>query len=362
NALIVLAVVYFYARVLSRILRLPLAPILLASAAFFYGHDLLQHPSLQEKLLLLAGAGLTWHCWSRERWHAWSFWPVAILWILFGACVKASFAIHYCVGFMAFVGANADSLKRREVRAWAETILLAGIGVAMVLIFAYISRHGGYTSQYSSSKVIPNLLSMHGPLFLIPIGAALAWCSWHWRETWAQPEVLIPVTGVSAYLALFLPWGIGGYVQSVITPLYGALLVQLCFWYLGKLPERIWLLPLAALALTVTSYRSFVNFGRLHDIGAIVAHAGDLERMGATEIWMPCNEGSLSMDRFFHETGNRISVKEQLPPMPTKGKVLIYDLAMCTLPNRVPLAADCPNPEMIYPGSFAKSYRVLRCP
>jgi hypothetical protein len=362
NALLVCGVIFFYAFVLSRILSLPLAPILLASGAFFYGHDLLQHPSLQEKMVLLAGAGFTWHCWTRDRWKTPAFWAVAILWIVFGASVKASFAIHYCVAFMAFVGASAAGLKARELRTWIETILLAAIGVAMVLVFAYLSRQGSYTSQYSGSKVIPNLLTMHGPFFLIPILAVLGWCAWNWRNTWAHPEVLVPVTGVSAFLALFLPWGIGGYVQSVITPLYGAMTVQLCIWYLKKIPSAVWLVPLALLSIAVTSYRSFVNFGRLHDIGNIVAHAAEFEQKGISEIWMPCNEGSLSMDRFFHEIGSKLTVKEQLPGMPTKGKVMLYDQSMCTVPDRLPLPLDCPNPQMILPGSFPKSYRVLSCP
>lgn len=361
NALIVFSVIWLYSIVLARILKISIFPILLGSAAFFYGHDLLQHPSLQEKMILLAGAGLTWHCWNRERWKAWSFWIVALAWIFFGACVKASFAIHYCVAFMAYLAAMAPGLKKGESRAWVESFLLMALGIGMVLAFAYISSHGGYTRQYSAGKIIPNLLSVHGALFLVPILAALVWIAANWSTVWESPELLMPLAGVSAFLVLFLPWGIQGYVQSVITPLYAALIVQLGFWYLKKIPAGIWLSLLAIFAVMVSSYRSYINFGRLHDIGAIVANAAGLERAGATELWMPCNEGSLSMDRFFHESGSAITVKEQMPNMSARGKVLLYDQAMCPLPGRTALPADCLNPESIQPGLFPKSYQVLRC-
>jgi hypothetical protein len=286
---------------------------------------------------------------------------VALAWIAFGACVKASFAIHYCVAFMAFVGGSAELLKRKNTRAWAEAVVLAVIGLAMVLVFAYISKHGGYTSHYSSRNILPNIKTIHGPFLLLPVLAALGWCAWHRRETWARPEILLPAVGVSAFVTLFASWGIGGYVQSVITPLYAALVVQLGAWYLPKASRSAWVTVLVLLGLSVTAYRSYANFGRLHDIGAIVAHAAELEQKGATDLWMPCQEGALSMERFFREAGSKVSVKEISPLGPTQGKTLLYDQSMCPFAGRVAVPADCAQPEMILPGLFPKSYHVLRC-
>lgn len=361
NAILVCALIYFYASVLSRVLRLPLVPLLLVCGAFFYGHDLLQHPSLQEKLVLLAGAGLTWHCWNRPRWRTLPFWLVAFLWISFGAAAKASFAIHYCVAIMAFVGAQSTLLKQGNKRAWLEIAAIGLIGLVMVAAFAYISSRGSYTRQYDGGKVIPHLKSMHGVLFLVPIGAWMLAAAFRWKEIWARPEQLLTLTGACAYLAVFLPWGIGGYIQSVITPVYAAMLIQLCLWYFGRLPKALWLLPLAAFALAITTYRSVVNFGRLHDLGTMVARAGEIKASGTEQLWAPCSEGSLSMDRFFTEAQAGISVKEWLPGMPVKGRTFLFDQAMCTFPGREVSPVGCEQPEILLTSSFSRSYRVVRC-
>lgn len=361
NALLVCVLAGMFAWVLARILKLSTATIVLAMGAFFYGHDLFQHLSLQEKHVMLAGLACIWLFWNRPRLSAAVFWPLALVCFVFGACAKASFAIHYSVAVWAFVATNAEELRRGKPRAWLETSLVLASLVILVLVFAYISRQGSYTAAYSSSKIIPNLLSAHGPFLLLPVVAALAWALLHWREVWARPELLLPAIGVSAYLAIFLPWGIGGYVQSLVTPFYAALIIQLGVWYLGALPRAVWLVPLAVLSLAVTTYRSFANFGRLGDVHRIVAAGPQLEARGVSNLWMPCNEGSLSMDRFFREAGSKITVSEQLPSMPAKGKILLYDQSMCPLPARAVLPVDCGENEILFPGSFAKSYRVLRC-
>lgn len=361
NALLVMAAIFFYCAVLSRIVGISLPLLVVGCGAFFYGHDLFQHPSLQEKMLLFAGAGLTWHFWNRSRWSSVAFWIVAFLWLAFGACVKASFAIHYCVAFMAFVATNADALKRKNMRAWCETLVLAILGIVLVLGFAYISKHGGYTSHYSKANIIPNLKSIQGPFFLLPISAAVAWLVWHWRAVYARPELLLPLVGVSAFVTLFAAWGIGGYVQSVIVPLYAALILQLCVWYLPQWARAAWIPALVVVSLAVTGYRSLVNFGRLHDVGAVVAHAAELEAAGATELWMPCEEGSLSMHRFFQSHGNKVTVTQIAPDGPTRGKTIFYDQSMCPFNGRVAVPADCQQPETLVRGLFSKSYHVVRC-
>lgn len=361
NALLAMGIVFFYSAVLAKILRLPLAMILITCAAYFYGHDLIQHPSLQEKMLLLDGALMVWLAWNRPRLGALRFWLLMVAALLFGGAVKASIVIHLAVAIVALAAALRLQLKARNFTAWAEALGLVVVFFAMVLIFAQISKHGTYTRHYGMGNVAANISSVHGPFLLLPILAALAWHLFHWRRAFENPEILIPVVGVAAFFALFLPWGIGGYIQSGIAPLFAALIVQLCTLYSGRLPRLSWIIPLVVFGLAVTVYRSYTNLTRLADLHSLVAKHGELEQKGVKELWAPCEEGSLSIERFFKEAGSTIAVRRQALDGPVNGKVFLYDQSMCPFAGRPALPPGCENPQLIEPGSFRKSYRILSC-
>jgi hypothetical protein len=88
--------------------------------------------------------------------------------------------------------------------------------------------------------------------------------------------------------------------------------------------------------------------------------APQLKERGISEIWMPCEEGSGSMDMFFRaQVGEGIGVKQLYPGMDPHGKVLIFDRAMCPFPGRTDLPAPCRG-EILWESAWSKSYRVVR--
>ena len=361
NALIVIALVWLYARVLAEVLRMPFYPLVFACAASFYAHDLLQHPSLQEKMILLSGACLTWLFWRRPQLPAWKFWPAALLVVAFGTCVKASFVIHYSAAWLALVGAYRAQLQRGQARAWAESLFFLALLFVVTGIFAYISKQGGYTQRYSFANVVPNLRSLDAIYFGAPLLLAGVFLARRWREVWTRPEILLPFVGVLAFLVVMLPWGIRGYIHAIIFPIHAALLVQLCLWCLAFLPEESWAVALAVLALFVTAYRSTVNFGRLGDIGEFLSSVPAFAEGLPVEVWMPSEEGSLSLQGFAEARKLPLQVHRMGLSEDPSGKAIFFDQAMAPFPGRPALPPNCQEPKEIWRGKWKGGYRLVKC-
>jgi len=364
NAFWIFCIVGGYCTFLARALRLSVPLVILACASFFYAWDLFQHLSLQEKMVLTAGLGTVWLAWSRSRFSSLRFWFLFPFVTLVGVCTKASFPIHYSVAVMAFAASSAGALKRGDRKAWLEMGVVILLGILQVLAFAKISAGGSYTHQYDFHKILPNFFSLQGAMLWIPLVLALAALSLRRKEVWQNPELLLPVTGVSAFLVLFLPWGIQAYVQSVMAPFFAAMLVQLAGWWLGRVPRAYWVLPLCVLALSVTVYRGATMFGRLSDLGKVTELGTDFYKQGVKEIWMPCEEGSGSMNNFLKTLPAPTPDVHFLDTaMPSGEKFVIFDGALCPLSGRADSIPGC-QMNVLWRGEWPRSYRLAKvvCP
>lgn len=358
NACLVFAIIGLYCALLSRILRLPTALILLACASFFYAWDLLQHLSLQEKLVLTFGGLQLWWAWSRPQLSALKFWSIFLLLVLMGFASKASIVIHFSAAIVAFGAANWEKLKKLRIRI--ELAVLFFLLALQVFLFRQISAGGSYTKQYDFAKVIPNLISPQGLMLEIPLLLCLGMLLIRWREARDNPAILIPAAGVSAFLVLFLPWGIQAYVQSVMAPFFAAMLIQLAEWYLRPIPRFVWVLPLCLFALAVASYRGLTMFGRLSDLGTITRMGPELRNMGIQEVQMPCEEGSGAMQQFWKALSEPTPEAKQWDEKVSSGEYwMIYDRALCPLPGRAEMPADCRG-EVFWKGAWPKSYRLVK--
>jgi hypothetical protein len=357
NAVLVFALVGAYCTLMARILRLPARLVLLACASFFYAWDLLQHLSLQEKLVLTFGGLQVLLAWNRARFSALAFWPLFGVVTILGFCSKASIVIHFSVAIVAYLGAMGAELKRG--RKLPELAVLVGLLFLQVFLFAKISSTGSYTKQYDFAKVLPNLLSPQGAMLWLPLVLCIISLALRWREVWREPALLIPSAGAGAFLVLFLPWGIQAYVQSVAAPLFAALLVQLAFFWFRALPSWLWVTPLCLLALAVSGYRGATMFGRLSDLGALTRLGPELYRKGIHEVWMPCEEGSGAMQQFWKANSEPSPAVHFLKGNEGPGtRWLIYDQALCPFPGRVKEPEGCAV-DLIWRGHWPKSYRVV---
>ncbi len=352
NAVLSMLAIWYTAKVFSRILGIQIEQVLLVNGAFFYQYDLFQHPSLQEKLVISVGSAFVAACWDSKSWAKIAFW------FFFGACTKASFMIYFSMGFWAFLAARESELfPIRHARAWIETALLGLAGALLLAAYIYISAHGIYTSHYFGVSIWPGLLSPFGAMFLAPVVAFVvgAFATGKWRTL----RIYLPSIGVLAYLAIFLRWGIGGYVQSVIGTVFSCLLVQNANLYLARLPRRIWLVPVSLLALVVCGYRTYGSFVRLHDLGSAILAASAIAKEPA-ELWMPCEEGALAVKHYLeHEGAPNLMVHRALGSFDPAGKVFLYDSALCPFVGKGDAPPGC-SAEHLWDGLWHRSFRIAR--
>ncbi len=339
--------------------------------------------------MLLFGTLLLWLLAGRRRGPAVNLAVVAC--IALGVMAKASFTIYLSMAvWVVFWRDPGISWGQRTFRA----LPFGAVLLSAVAFFAVISRRGGYTTaNFSVEKILPNLASSAGVLFLVILLTPLVWsvrARLMGRGEQIPPLSLTPAVGLAAFLAIFLPWGIAAYIQSVIAPssarsssfppsarnewkmrlprILGALAAALCALLAGRIwgNRWFWIYGLGVLALFTGTYRSYVNFSRLGDLGAMVAVSPEWEKGGIHEIYMPCAEGSGAMQRFFDKvSGAKIQVLpwKADPPALLEGRYVLFDQGLCPLPGRAPMVSGCSG-EPVFEGTFAKSYRLvkLHCP
>ena len=363
NAVFSFSILFFSAKVFGRILKVSYWKILVIEGAFFYGHDLFQHPSLQEKLVHLFGLLLLAEVDRRDR----ARFALVGLWSFLGFSAKASFVIYIGMAgwLLLFHDLSVPGISTLARRLWKKLPLFIAFGLG-VLFLAWVARHGVYTSgRYSWQKILPNLLSLDGVMFVVPVIAAVALALFRARKPENAIELgeLTAAVGTAAFLLLFLPWGIKGYLHTMAAPIFCALLAWLLDRILSTKLQQLMCIVFCISAVLVTTYRSTVNFSRLHDLGQVVKAAKDWPNV--TEIWVACAEGSDALRNFFQLQGiSSITVQElkDFSPANLDAKVIFYDQGLCPLPGRVPIPLGC-TASFLFQGNFAKSYKVatLRC-
>lgn len=166
--------------------------------------------------------------------------------------------------------------------------------------------------------------------------------------------MMAPALGVLVFLLLFLPWGIGGYIQTIVGPLISVLAYQLLVWLFPKQLRQVALVGICCLAVIVCTYRVPTMLLRLHDLGKIV----QLEKAQFSHgINMPCIEGSDSMRSFLKHKDVAVQYHASTPKDMTG--LWLYDSAMCPLPGRVMDPPGC-SQEFVYQSVWNKSYRLVR--
>lgn len=358
NAVFTLFVVGLNAFTFGRILKISPWRIALVAASFFYAYDLFQHPSLQEKLVLLFGPLLVLACWSQRSATVSGIALIFFISVL-GTLSKASIAVFIPMAFVAYLSRHREEVLKLSPRIFFFATILAAIFVVEVAFLAWVSKGGMYTSQYSLGKIIPNIQRLDGAMFLTLIAIGVVSALWvrFWRDRW---EALIPALGILAFLVVFLPWGITAYLQSLVAVVVGALLVQAIEVFIpGKL-AWIWIVPATLSAFLVGSYRIKTQFTRLHDLGRIAHASPELwHANGVQIIYMPCEEGSASMRQVFKRAGRAIEVDRLESFENLDGKTILFDGAMCPLPGRAFEIPGCKQ-TFVYEPQWKKSYRVVK--
>lgn len=336
NALLVFLIVYFSATVFESVANVGRWYVLVFSLAFPYTYDLLQHPSLQQKLVMASGALLLWSA-SMDEDSKRKDISLALALVL-GVSTKTQFLI--------FLPPAALLLYQNAVTKgsiWSRYRFVAFVILSVVAagFLAYVGLQGEYSSSgYSIEHAWSNLLGPHGVFYagLILVGGRLLLGKHTLRE---RPGDLVPLAAVISFTMLMLPWRFfGGYLLSTVSIATGALVAQIAHKLVGN--RKYWIAPLALLSVTVAIYRPVSMFGRLQDLGNIVERARNFEQLGVERIAMPCPEGAQSM-QFYLEAYGATSIgtefirKLDVEPSRTKGLAILTDAKMC---GRMELAEE----------------------
>ena len=355
NAFCVFSILALNAWAFSLISGLPAPLILFSGAFFFYGYDLFLHPSLQEKLVLLFGALLLIAAKKWEKGH-WRWLGLALLASFLGIASKASFLIFVSMAIWIFFWERRGTYFEK-VKTAAPLALFACFSV---LALAWVAKQGVYTqSLYSLSKVPGNLFSVEGAMFfgLMALGAFTAfWAGAKWSS------YLVPVVGLAAFLALFLPWGIKAYIQSITVPMVGMILAAFVF-HLAK-PWRVPALAIfAVLVILVSGYRSATIMIRLGDIGRLLERSAEFEQAGISTVYVSgCGEGRNAWESYFRKRGLsklQVLLAGPIESQAIDGKWFLFDGALCVLPGRVLEVPGCKQ-EAFFEGRMKKSFRLVK--
>ena len=322
---------------------------LLFSMAWPWTHDLFLHPSLQEKLVLTAGAAnLLWFSKPREKLkNRWYFLITALI-LLLGFGSKVQFAYFMPALLVLMLNHWSQNKLQWYKIAYVMVLFLIWLGATKL-----VAAQGIYTAQFSYNNSWSSLLSGK-PIILLIIG--LIWLAYVFRKFASAPLAARLLAGAPAwsllvYIAILLPRGIGGYLLS---PLGAILGFMLGFWTLqGRDFTKygaVAILSMAALSISI--YRSTLFFGKLADIRTLVYSQEllDIARKGG-HITM-CTEGASNLSYYAKRYRNiDLSASSTLADDPSK-QYFIADSKLCVI--------DQPKTEILWTSPHRQGITIFR--
>lgn len=357
NAIFVVGILLFAANIFSRLLALSRTKLLLIFAAFPYTYDLFQHPSLQEKLVLLSGVALLAVAGSKLRFDI--KFPLYCLSVLLASLTKSSATIYILLSVMVWVHVmvtSSDSLKKKLIKF----ILILIPVITCVGLLVYLAKHGTYTGTRSSLQmVIPNLKTKHGIMLLLLVVLGSAFLV-RWSVIKNNLIQLLPLAGVSLYLVVMSQWFLGSYLLTMIVPPLCALVLQLGNIFFRR-REVVFSVGLMLFALAMGIFRPYSMFTRLGDIREIVSNVGSYQLAGIEKLYMPCAEGSESMARYFERFGGvKMPVVHSVSkPEKVASYFVMSDSGMCPAPVELVAPNGC-EVTYLYQSAFRGGYHLRK--
>ena len=356
NAVLVFFVLYLSALSFEKWLGIGRWSLLMAMMAFPYTYDLFQHPSLQEKLITLFGSLALLAIPKDSKMKIKDFVVILIMTGL-GFASKTSFLIYAPVIFLAL-------LSRTNWQSLRSKIILAGTSVwmaAWVFFLGKVAAHGQYTREgYSLTHILPNLqrggiLAVVGSLIFFII---LRIPRFSFRTFRNECQNWMPISGLAAFLTLFMPWTIAGYLLSLVSPFLAATVLQIS----GGLPKRIQPFVTGALAFFAVFLlysRPYLMFHRLHDIGNLIGSSPSLQAQGIKNIVVPCMEGRDSIQSYLKNHAE-FNLQMQSDGLNWRDTVVFADQKMCPyIPTATSLSHEGCREVIHMPSGAAGGFQVI---
>lgn len=322
---------------------------ILFSMAWPWTHDLFLHPSLQEKLVMTAGAAnLLWFSKAHEKLkHPWYFLATTLI-LLLGFGSKVQFAYFMPTLLVLMLDHWSQNKLQWYKIAYVIALFLIWLGATKL-----IAAQGIYTAHFNYDNSWIDLWSGK-PLLLLTIG--LIWLAYVFSKFARFPLIVRLLAGAPAwsllfYIGIMLPRGIGGYLLS---PLGAILGFMLGFWMLQGRDfikyGAVALLSLAAMSLSF--YRSSVFFGKLADVRTLLysQELVDIAQKGG-HITM-CLEGASNLSYYARRyRGIDLSASSALAEDPSK-QYFIADSKLCVI--------DQPKTEVLWTSPHRHGIIIFR--
>jgi len=329
---------------------------------FYRFHDLLLHPSLQEKIVLLFGA-LNLLFFSRKNLiHSnFTYYILGSILLVLGFLSKAQFLIFIPALYFILI------LNFPIRRGWGNTlkhIWFLFILFLGVFLLKQIASHGSYTQSYGFNHVFENLKKPTSIcIFMFSIIGFIFNYKFFYGFQKKERVIysILPISFFLSFLVVFSPWTISdGYLLSILAPFFG---VQLYFivQVIKKYNEKLYpflAVSLMLLAVFVTSYRSVRNFSRWGDLGKILFSQELKSHLNQNNFFLivPCEEGAQSVKKFlkFYSDFDSKKVLQTLPNHNDEGfkdYLFLGDSSLC------PYLKTPAQKSLLIP-SFSKSFQL----
>ncbi|MGZ3698277.1 MAG: hypothetical protein ACXWP5_09090, partial [Bdellovibrionota bacterium] len=185
-------------------LREALSIYLLGVLLVPWTHDLFLHPSLQEKLVLLAGAlSLLWFGEKAGKASGARFFLISFLVLFLGFSTKAQFAM-FLPAIVLFLAEAASEKKG----SWARPVFVIVASLIALAALRWLATFSGYTQRFGAGNLLHTFLSGKFLVLLAAaaLGLVLGYRYANSRAFWHQITTLTPAWLILGYLAIFVQW------------------------------------------------------------------------------------------------------------------------------------------------------------
>lgn len=280
---------------------------------FPWSHLLVSLPALQEKIIFSAAAAAIF-CFSSERFFANSVvWraPLLIALIALGSFTRESFILFYPT-LLALSWAQ----ERKSGRLPAETLFYLASMIALLGLIWWLGRGNPYKGKFGIETLQHTLKNSRSIWLFAGLALASLACSlprMRGRFIDAIPGIF-PSLGLLGFVMLMIPWGVGGYLNTVAAPLFAAAAISLAplvpaFFSRGWIRHGLIAFVLAVftaeLVLDATTKRDLKLAMESEQMRSIAA-------AGQT-LYAPCDEGAHHL-RHYAPLFFGYELKAYLPP------------------------------------------------
>src|SRR3989344_4921855 len=256
-----------------------------------WAHYFFMAPALQEKLVLLALILFLALFLKLKNTSNLIVYTIAVAALLIvGIATKEQFAIFFPLFLILQI--SKDAKDKRFYRSF----LLLFLEVLAVFVVWKIGKIGGYKNRYGWDSAILTFrqsksLYLFFTFILLHITVLFVYLRPRNLQQFLQKiYCFAPSVCLLAFLVIMIPWGMGGYLNAVTTPLVALGIVQIFTLLKRKLPFTV---AISILAVGITLYQSVVAFSNYGDLRSLL-FSEELKQYSPKKmpIYMPCEEGA----------------------------------------------------------------------